>query len=339
MLTIDGSFGEGGGQILRSSLALSLVTRTPVRLVNIRANRDKPGLRPQHLTGVLAAAKVGTAEVRGAAVGSSELTFTPQEISPGEYHFQIGTAGSTVLVAQTVLPALMLCEQTSRLVIEGGTHASGAPPFDFLERTYLPQLARMGLPVSAKLVRAGFYPNGGGRIELTIQSPQTHRPLKLEEHDARPKLRAIALVSQLPEHVGERECRRLEYKLKLRGDASRVEVVREPRGPGNAVLVEIVGKHVTEVVSAFGKRGKPAEKVADEAARLANDYLKQPTPVGEHLTDQLLLPMALAAGGTFRCGKPSLHTETNIHVIRQFLDVPITCEQEADDVWRVSVRR
>src|SRR2546428_9297761 len=160
MITIDGSFGEGGGQILRTALSLSLATGTPFRIENIRAGRKKAGLLRQHLTAVLAAAEIGAAEIEGATLGSTMLTFTPKSVRAGEYRFAVGTAGSGTLVFQTILPALLRASAATRVTIEGGTHNSAAPPFDFLDRTFLPLIRKMGATVSLKLERYGFYPAG-----------------------------------------------------------------------------------------------------------------------------------------------------------------------------------
>src|SRR5262245_55571056 len=180
MITIDGSFGEGGGQILRTSLALSLVTGKPFRIENIRAGRKNPGLLRQHLTAVNAAASIGQAEITGASIGSTLLTIAPSKITHGNYHFAVGTAGSSTLVLQTVLPALLIADGPTRLTIEGGTHNPFAPPFDFLARAFLPLLTRMGVNVNANLDRYGFYPAGGGRIEITISPTGKLLPLVLE---------------------------------------------------------------------------------------------------------------------------------------------------------------
>src|SRR5688500_7677378 len=181
MLELDGSQGEGGGQVLRTSLALSLITGTPFRIVDIRANRNPPGLRKQHLTAVEAAAQVGDAEVKGAAVGARELTFAPRTVRTGDFRFAIGTAGSCTLVLQTVLPALMLQKERSALILEGGTHNPMAPPFDFLERVYLPLLARLGPQVKLTLDRPGFYPVGGGKLRCEIAPVERLAGLELLE--------------------------------------------------------------------------------------------------------------------------------------------------------------
>jgi RNA 3'-terminal phosphate cyclase (ATP) len=176
-IRIDGSFGEGGGQILRSSLSLSLVTGKPFRIENIRANREKPGVLRQHLTAVQAAAEVGSAEVEGASLGSKALTFVPGKIRSGEFRFAIGTAGSGTLVLQTILPALITAAGPSRIEIEGGTHNPAAPPFDFLQRSFIPLIERMGPKVKLELQRYGFYPAGGGRFVVEITPCEVLKPI------------------------------------------------------------------------------------------------------------------------------------------------------------------
>lgn len=309
MLEIDGSFGEGGGQILRTSLALSLITQTPIRIDRIRAKRKVPGLARQHLTSVLAAARIGNAFVEGAAVGSQEITFRPQPVQGGHYTFAIGTAGSTTLVLQTILVPLLLAEHASTIELEGGTHNSGAPSFDFLTRSFLPQLARMGAHVDARLERYGFYPAGGGKIVVRIDPAQLGS-LTLMERGRVVAQRANAIVANLPLAIAQRELAVIGWD----GEAQSVS----SNGPGNAVMLDIACEHVTEVVTGFGQRGVRAEHVASRALEEAERYLASGAPVGEHLADQLLLPMAVGGGGTFTTCEPSLHTTTNAEVIRRF---------------------
>ena len=196
MILIDGSFGEGGGQILRSSLGLALVTGEAVRLENIRAGREKPGLRRQHLTAVNAAVEVGAAEVKGNRMGSQELYFSPKTVKAGEYHFSVGTAGSTTLVLQTVLPALMKADDKSVLTIEGGTHNPMAPPFDHLARAFLPILKRIGWQVRAELEKPGFFPAGGGRIKVSIEPAEKLNQVEIIERGEIIEQRAKALVAR-----------------------------------------------------------------------------------------------------------------------------------------------
>lgn len=336
MITIDGSEGEGGGQMLRTSLALSLATGRPFRMVNIRAKRRKPGLMRQHLTAVTACAEVGSADVQGAEVGSRELAFVPGEVRAGDYTFSIGTAGSTMLVLQAVMPALLRAEGPSTLRVGGGTHARSAPPFEFFERVLLPIVNRMGPRVEARLERCGFYPAGGGRVFVSIQ-PSALRPVEIMERGATTGRTATALVSQLPGHIAERELAVVREKLGWEEACCRQRHAKDCAGPGNAVLVEIQSEHITEVFSAFGELGKAAEAVAGEAVDEARAYLACGAPVGPHLADQLLAPMALAGGGSFRTSSLTEHSTTNIEVIRRFLDVRIEAVEGEGGVTTVTI--
>lgn len=345
MLEIDGTLGEGGGQILRTSLALSLVTGEPFRIVRIRGGRRRPGLLAQHLTAVRAAAEIGSARVEGAAKGSSELVFRPGTVRPGRYRFDTGTAGSATLVFQAVLPALLSPRVPAGGVFElelaGGTHNPHAPPFPFLEETFLPLLRRMGARVEAELLRPGFFPAGGGEIRVRLEGVGELRPLELLERGPLRERRATAVVSRLPRHVAERELAEVAQRLGWSSDELAVEEARGSRGPGNALLLRLAFDEVTEVVTAFGERGKPAERVAAEAAAEAQEYLAAGVPVGRHLADQLLLPLALAgegAGGSvFHTLPPTLHTETNARVIERFLGPAVEMAEEREGRWRIGV--
>lgn len=334
MITIDGSAGEGGGQILRTALGLSLVTGKPFTIEKIRAGRAKPGLLRQHLTAVEAAAAIGRARVEGAELRSKRLTFVPGEVAPGSWRFAVGTAGSASLVLQAVLPPLLLASGTSRLILEGGTHNPFAPPFDFLERAFLPILGRMGVRVAATLETPGFYPAGGGRLRVEIVPGALGR-IDILERGAVRRRRARAIVSGLPRSIGEREVQTIEDRLGC--DEREVEEVRDPRGPGNVVLVEIESEGITEVFTAFGERGTPAETVAERAVDEARAYLAAEVPVGEHLADQLLIPFALAGGGAFLTMRPTSHARTNAEIIGLFLDTGVAFEEVRKDAWRVTV--
>ena len=336
MIEIDGSEGEGGGQVLRTSLALSVVTGQPFRLFNIRAKRSNPGLQRQHLTCVQAARDISGAEVSGGAIGSRDLTFTPGPVRAGRYRFAVGTAGSASLVLQTVLAPLLHADAASDLTLEGGTHNAWAPPFDFLEHTFLPLLACMGPRVELRLERHGFYPVGGGALSARVVPGHEWRAFKLLEREQEPEWSATALLSKLPDKVGEREIKVVQRKLQQKGKRFKVQQVESP-GPGNAVVIRADCGNVCEVFTGFGKRGKPAEQVAKDAAREAGNWAKTGAPVGEHLADQLLIPMALGAGGRFRTVEPSGHTRTNIETIRRFLEVAIEIEQ-TDGVWEIRVK-
>ncbi|MBK6686894.1 MAG: RNA 3'-terminal phosphate cyclase [Deltaproteobacteria bacterium] len=335
-LIIDGSEGEGGGQILRSALALSLATGRPFVMERIRARRKKPGLLRQHLTSVLAAKEIGHATVDGAELGSSRLHFAPSTVTHGDRHFSIGTAGSTSLVLQTILPPLLNVPGRSRISIEGGTHNPLAPAWTFLERAFFPLLSRMGAQVGGRLVRPGFYPAGGGRVELEIEGGAL-RPLELLEQGAIEERRAEAWFANLPVTIAQRELETLGRGLEL-GPSERHIVEVEAAGPGNVLFLSLYTRTSTEVFSACGERGVSSEQVARRVEKEARRWLEAQVPVGEHLADQLLLPLALAGGGTFRTVAPSLHTLTNAKVIERFLPVKTHFITEAPDRCRVDLR-
>ncbi len=339
MLILDGSFGEGGGQILRSSLALSLLTGEPFRIEKIRAGRKNPGLLRQHLTAVQAAAEVGGAEVTGAFIGSKELTFKPSRLKAGDYAFAIGTAGSAMLVLQTVLLPLLSAGEVSTLTLEGGTHNPFAPPFDFLTKSFLPVLHRMKAKASARLDRYGFYPAGGGKAHFTIEPCSKLNPLDLTERGDIIRQSATAIVANLPRHIAERELDVIRRRMDF--DREQLEVIEttNSNGPGNALLLAVESANVTEIFTAFGEKGVSAERVAEQVIKEAREYLKREAAAGEYLADQLLLPMALAGGGAFTTTKPSLHTTTNIEVIRKFLDVEIVVTPLEGKIWRIEVKR
>jgi len=340
MITVDGSFGEGGGQILRTALALSLVTGQPFRIEKIRAGRKNPGLLRQHLTAVKAAQQIGQADVEGDGIGSTQLSFAPGRIQTGEYSFAVGTAGSTTLVLQTVLPALLCADGPSRLVLEGGTHNPFAPPFHFLVQAFLPLLNRMlaGGQVTATLARCGFYPAGGGKLEINVTPGHRLEPLELLARGEVRARRARALVANLPRSVGERELKVIGQKMNWLPEWLRLEEVKNSNGPGNVVMIELECEYVTEVFTGFGERGVAAEAVAIQAIQEARRYLAAEVSVGEYLADQLLIPLALAGGGVFTTVAPSRHTTTNSEIIRKFLPVEIRCEEAGNRVWQISLQ-
>jgi RNA 3'-terminal phosphate cyclase (ATP) len=336
MLTIDGSEGEGGGQILRTALALSLITGTPFRMEKIRARRKRPGIMRQHLTAIRAAATVGDAEVEGDAISSRELRFAPRTLVAGDHHFAIGSAGSATLVLQTILPALLGAKSPSSLSFEGGTHNPLAPTFTFLEKAFLPLINKMGPTVDAKLHRHGFYPAGGGKISVAIRPAPLSR-LDLDERGTIRACRATAMVAALPYAIARREAQAVAGILGWPAEQCRAITVEDSDGPGNVVEIEIESDALTEVFSAFGEKGRPAESVAEQAAHEARAWLESGAPVGEHLADQLLLPLALAGAGSFRTVAPTPHTLTQIEVIARFLGRRFVVQPIADRTFRVAV--
>jgi len=329
MLEIDGSRGEGGGQILRTSLTLSAVTGTPIRLHRIRARRSRPGLQRQHLAAVHAAAAIANAEVEGDRLGASEIVFRPRVLVPGFHRFSVATAGSSTLILQTVLPALLRADAPSRLLFEGGTHNPLAPTFEFLDRAFLPVLRRLGARVEARLDRHGFYPAGGGRFEVDIEPANTLARLELLERGAVVRRSARALVARLPRHIGEREIAVVRSELRWREDECTVEEIVHSAGPGNVLLLEVECEHQTEVFAGFGQRGVPAERVAQGAVDETRAWLDAGVPVGPHLADQLLLPLALGSGGVFRTFAPTEHFHTNVETIAMFGVAKTTVREDA----------
>jgi len=336
MITIDGSRGEGGGQVLRTSLALSLATGVPFRMEKIRARRQKPGLMRQHLTAVQAAAAVGRARVEGAEPGSGALTFAPQGVEAGDYTFSVGTAGSATLVLQTVLPPLLLASRPSRLTLEGGTHNPWAPPFDFLARAFVPIVNRLGAHVRVSLECAGFYPAGGGRFTADITPASSLDRLDLCERGEITARRIRGIVSNLPRQIAEREVRVALDSLNWPAEAGEIEVVAGA-GRGNVLVIELESEQVTEVCTGFGEVGVRAEAVAGRASDDARRYLASGVPVGCHLADQLLPLLALGDGGVFRTVGLSQHTRTNADIVREFVDVECRVQSEGRDVVRVEV--
>jgi len=340
MITIDGSQGEGGGQILRTSLALAAITGTPVTIERIRAKRPKPGLQRQHLVAVQAAARVSGGQVEGAELGSRALTFHPQQPTAGDWHFDIGSAGSCTLVLQTVLPILLHATGGSTVTITGGTHNGMAPPVEFLAESFLPVLHRVGISATVEVQRHGFYPAGGGAIRATIQpafgSNSSSVPFELLERGKALDRRAEVLIANLPAHVASREAQALKHGLHWSHSEVDEREVRAD-GPGNVIIARLRFANVTTVVSAFGELRKAAEQVAQEAVQQIRRHLEAGVPVCEHLADQLLLPLALGAGGRFRTVKPSEHLTTNAAIIARFLGEVVTWEEQGADDWLVTV--
>ena len=336
MLIIDGSKGEGGGQVLRSSLSLSLLTGKPFRLDNVRGGRKKPGLLRQHLTALRAAAEISGATIEGDELKSRCVTFRPGPVVAGDYSFAVGSAGSASLVFQTVLPALAMADKPSTVEVRGGTHNPFAPPFDFLVRALFPLLAQMGPRIEARLHRPGFYPAGGGRASFHITPAAKLAPLSLVRRGEIRKRSIIAMVAELPSDIGAREVDTLARLLGWDRSCGEVVRIKDSLGPGNAVMAIVQCENVTEVFTGFGEKGVTAKKVAKAVAIEATEYLNAQVPVGPHLADQLLLWNALAGAGVFRTVEPTGHTKTQIEVVQMFLGTEVSSERSGD-AWKLTV--
>jgi len=337
MISIDGSAGEGGGQILRTALTLAMVTGRPFRMHSIRAGRRVPGLGNQHLAAVRAAATVSRAHLEGDRRGSGEVLFRPGPVTPGDYPFATGSAGSVMLVLQTVLLPLLLADAPSRLDLSGGTHNPWAPPFDFVKRVYAPLLTDSGTGLRLTLERCGFYPAGGGRCVAEIQPNRALAQLSLLQRGDIQQIRATALVARLPARIAHEELaavRKALPEVHLETDVREVDSA----GPGNAILVEIRCRYITELFTAYGQKGVPAQQVGARVAGEVRQHLDAGVPVGPYLADQLLLPLALAGGGEYITGDLTAHTRTNMDVISRFLDVMFEVCPEPPGRYRIVCR-
>ena len=330
MIHLDGAEGEGGGQILRSSLALSILTGQPFKLINIRAGRPKPGLAAQHLASVRAAAAISQANCQGAALGSTSLTFSPNAVKAGPYDFRINTAGATSLVLHTVyLPLALRGDGPSELTITGGTHVAHSPCFDFLNDTWAAYLRLLGLKLELEILRPGFYPRGGGEIKARIEACASLTSLRLKQQAELKTASGFCAVANLDEGIGKRMARRLTERLQRAGLEASIEQRQWSGGPGAVAVVQFQQTPVPTTFAAIGERGRPAEVVADQVASEAIAYATAGASVDPHSADQLLLPLAFAPNeSSFHVSEVTRHLTTNITVIQKFLDRQITCDAE-----------
>lgn len=340
---VDGSRGEGGGQILRTSLTLACITGKSLRMENIRAARRKPGLAKQHLSCVRAACQICDGQCRGDALGSRVLDFQPGAVHGGDYSFDISSAGSASLVIQTVLPALFLAGKPSTVTVTGGTHNPWAPPFDFLRETFLPAISAAGFRADCRLIKHGFFPAGGGKISFEVQPwhEDADRMIDLCEPSSNAQIHARIYTARLPEHVAQKQrTLLLQSKLNIK-HVEHVEVT-DSDGPGNCLMIRLPGAKPcngrTTVFTAFGMRRKPSRDVVNEAVKLAGDFLASNAAVDRYLADQLLIYMALSKAGCFTTNELSTHLTTNIETIKKFLSVSFKTEYQ-DRIYRISCAR
>ncbi len=344
---IDGSLGEGGGQVLRTALALSALTGQPTQISNIRARRRNPGLAPQHLAGVKALAMICPAAVKGASIGSSRVDFAPGgPVQAGKYVFDVsalagqGSAGAVTLLLQTLLWPLLFAEGESHLTLRGGTHVAWSPPADYIRDVLLPTLAPMGVAVSCELTAWGFYPVGGGELQVTIQPmAEPLRPLELTERGALEKISGAGVAGELPAHIAQRISSRATNVLRQAQLSAAISPERvRSQGPGAGIFLTAAYAHSRAGFSALGKQGKPSDAVADEACEALLTHHIAGAPVDPHLADQILLPLALADGrSVFRTSQITQHLLTNADVIRAFIDAEIVIDGAEGEPGTVTV--
>lgn len=327
-IVIDGSLGEGGGQILRTSLTLSLLTKKALQIHNIRSKRSSPGLKQQHLTALRAAAEISNAQVEGDFPGSQEVLFVPGEIKPGKYSFKITTAGSTTLVMQTIFMPLSAASRASQVSITGGTHVPWSPPYHYLEWQWIPWMARIGYPGTVELHQCGYYPAGGGLLSCAVLPAESIEPLQVTEKSKLIQIRGISAASNLPRDIPNRQ--RLRFVSKL-GPSYPLNDIRSAvlsgQGKGTFLTVLLEFEKTTACFTSLGEKGKRAEIVADELIKQVEEYLNTPGCVDDYLPDQLLIPLSFANGqSSIQTPKITLHLVTNAEIIQQFLPVRFIIE-------------
>lgn len=337
MISIDGSLGEGGGQVLRTALSLSIITGKAFTLERIRAKRERPGLLRQHLASVKAAAAISDARIEGAELGSSSLVFVPGTPRSGSYDWAIGSAGSSSLVLQTVLLPLFCGGSPSEATISGGTHNAMSPPLEFLDWCFRPLALELGYSFALRMTRVGFYPAGGGQIHATISGCAESASSVFSKTEREILgMEAWAWSSGIPERIGRAEVELLGRELGIAPEMRHACMV-DSIGPGNAVAVVIELRDGKVMFTGFGEPRLPLEKVVAGCIAQVRRYVRSGARIDEHLQDQLLLPLSLGRGGAFTTTAPSLHTKTNMEIIGKFLPTDFHCDELADDLYRIEV--
>jgi RNA 3'-phosphate cyclase len=341
LIAIDGSYGEGGGQILRTALAFSAILKRPLRVHHIRAGRKNPGLQPQHLKGVEALAQMTKGRTEGVKIGSDTITFIPQNIVPGDYKFEVGTAGSVTLLLQALLLPLCLSQERSRLTLVGGTHVLWSPPFHYLNEVLSPTLNSMGISVEASIERWGWYPKGGGILHVEVKPVRELKPISLIARGPLKKIHGLSATSHLPRHVGERQkdyaLKKIEKELEM--DAE-IQVLYDvpANGPGSFFFLVAESKGAIAGFSSLGERGKRAEEVAKEAVDSLKEYIQSDGCIDPHLADQLIPFISLAKGNSvFTTTRITEHLLTNLWVVQHFIDVRISRWGEKGERGRVDL--
>lgn len=342
LVRIDGAHGEGGGQIVRTALSLSAISGRPFEMTRIRAGRQNPGLRAQHLAAVRAVAEICAARVQGGEIGSRTLAFAPtRPPQAGAYHWDVGTAGAISLILQAVLWPLALADGQSTIVLSGGTHVEWSPPVDYVREVYLPLLADLGLDVRVEIDRWGYYPRGGGVVRAEVRGPARLHGLTLIERGALRGVSVRSMVSNLPEHILQRQADRADFLLRKQGIKPTVEMQSPPSpGQGTAVWVLAEYHHARAGFTGYGRLRRPAEAVAEDACKAFVRYHQRQMPVDAHLGDQLLVPLALAGDHSpseYAVEAVTPHLLTNAWAIEQFLDVHIEIDGQEGQTGRIRV--
>lgn len=341
MLEIDGSYGEGGGQILRTAVALSVLTGKTVEIKNIRANRPNPGIKPQHYVAIESIKELCQAETKGLEIGSSHLEFSPGEIRGGSYKFDIGTAGSITLVFQACLLCAVKTHEQIKIKVIGGTDVKWSPSWDYFEHVFLPLLKKMGLLVNSRLIRRGYYPKGGGEAELTIEPSAGIKPLKLDKKQEYSSVDGIIHIGNLPDHVSTR-MKHAAIKTLVKNNLESSITVDEVRSLSTGTGITLWSKSKDAVLGStvLGERGIPAEKIGETAAvELVNEIVLGVT-LDVHAFDQVLPYMAVACESEVSScvvQNVSGHAGTNMWLVKQFFDVDFESKQ-VDEILTFTIR-
>src|SRR4030042_333415 len=339
MIEIDGSFGEGGGQILRTSLSLSCLLNKPFRIFNIRKKRKKPGLMPQHLMGIRSLKLISNARVDGDSQGSTELLFAPGEVKAGDYFFDIGTAGSTSLLLQAILPPLIFANNRSSLTLKGGTHVPFSPPFHYISEVFIPILKKFGITAEATIESYGFYPKGGGKVHVEIRPADKIEAANYLERGQITKVYGLSGVGNLPFSIAERQKNAALAILISQGINAEIETISvSTPGQGTFMFLEAATENCLAGFSSLGERGKKAELVGEEAAKKFLDYYSTSACLDRHLADQIVFYLGVAKGeSSFTTAEISNHLLTNLWVLKEFLGIQYAVEGEIGKPGKVTI--
>jgi RNA 3'-terminal phosphate cyclase (ATP) len=345
MIEVDGSFGEGGGQVLRTAVALAAVLSKEIHVFNIRAGRAEPGIRPQHMTGVKAAAELCSGHLEGLAVGSTEFVFRPGKLKAGSFRFDVGTAGSVTLVLQTLMPILAFAPGPVQLEITGGTDVKWSPPIDYLRLVTLPILKRIGYNGNLMIVRRGHYPKGGGLVSFSTQGPSKLQPLTNDKSGSTSRIHGISHATDLPRHVAERQAisakKRLE-EAKLPSPSIDVETVddKSQLSPGSGIVLFAETHNGTILGSdALGERGKPAEEVGSTAGKILIEEISSGAVQDRHMGDMIVPYLVLAEGQSeVSVSRVTQHTRTNVKVAEWLTGTRLDLEGEIDRLGKLRVK-